>query len=234
MKAFVILSCAAAVALAQHRPLKEAGHFHAITEPHLPRDPNVLLATQNFLNQFAELKALADAAPDPPPAPPALPQSRGISQSSHPPVFPALTASHPSLLPPLSPLPPLWPIPPQLLPLPVHVPRQFDVHGQIRTLLNQHRPKVVPTFAPAPPALSPTPAVAQPVPTFAPARPAPAVRFPNFSVLSSVGGHQRVTSTGPRISGTGFTPDVLAAQKNLAAAHQNILRQQAALAPTLF
>lgn len=40
-----------------------------ITQPHLPRDPNVLDATQQFLTKFAELKALADAAPDPVPTP---------------------------------------------------------------------------------------------------------------------------------------------------------------------
>ncbi|XP_045102166.1 protein tonB2-like isoform X2 [Portunus trituberculatus] len=239
MKAFVILSCAAAVAVAQHRPLKDASHFHAITEPHLPRDPNVLLATQNFLNQYAELKALADAAPDPPPRPTGFVQRPVAIQRPipvHPP--PTLPSAHRFAPQPVAAPVAVAPPSPPPSPAPIHVPhqRQFDVHGEIRSLLNKHRPRVVPTFAPAPVAPSPTPAhaVAQPAPTFAPAhRPSPAVRFPSFSVMSNVGGHQRAINSH-QVTSTGFAPDVLAAQKDLAAAHHNILRQQAALAPRFF
>ncbi|XP_050724286.1 uncharacterized protein LOC127002417 [Eriocheir sinensis] len=237
MKAFVILSCAATVALAQFGggQLKELTHFQAITEPHLPRDPNVLLATQNFLSQFAELKALADAAPDPIPQPNRRPTFTPVHHSvpvHHSPASvhhsPAPVHHSPHRFAP-QPAPTAAPAPP---PTHHHRPAQFDVHGEIRSLLNS-QPRFTPSFAPAHHAPQPTaaPAPPPPPPTFAPAQHHP-VRFPSFSVLSNVGGSSRQTfNTASGLSAGQFTPEVLAAQKHLAAAHENILRQQAALTP---
>ncbi|KAF2364873.1 hypothetical protein FHG87_004363 [Trinorchestia longiramus] len=53
-----VLAVVASASAAQH------SHLQSLQEPHLPRDHNVIAATQKFLQQFATLQAKAAAAPD--------------------------------------------------------------------------------------------------------------------------------------------------------------------------
>ncbi|KAK3887511.1 hypothetical protein Pcinc_008390 [Petrolisthes cinctipes] len=246
MKAVVILSCLVAVTVAQFAPrpsapshpkLKEVSHLQAITEPHLPQDPNVLIATANFLNQFAELKALADAAPDP------LPTQR--------PRFAPAAAPH------------RFAAPGHQAPAPAPQPPQINVQSHIANLLRQHSapapapaPARAPARRPAPPAVN-FPSFASlgrlsgssqpasfpaPPPRRAPAPPAPAAprRFDPNAPITNQHGHiiNPLQFSGPLaddvpagVSGRMFTPAVEAARQALAEAHASIIKQQASLPP---
>ncbi|XP_037796530.1 translation initiation factor IF-2-like [Penaeus monodon] len=235
----ILIACFVASAFGQSnlQGLKEVNHLRSLAQPHLPRDDNVLHQTQEFLLKFAELKALADAAPDP------------VDERQARPSAPRFTPSH-SPAPVRAPAP----LPPPPAPAPHRfAPSQpssdtFDVNMKIASLLSQHHAPVAP---PRQPQFAP-----QQVPTFAVqdnfasqqnfGRPsaAPVRQRPVDLSIPTTNEHGLLINperfpgpladtvpagVGGRVQHVQFTPEVAAAHKNLADAHAQILSLQSNL-----
>ncbi|ROT68628.1 hypothetical protein C7M84_013216 [Penaeus vannamei] len=252
----ILIACFVASAFGQSslQGLREVNHLRSLAQPHLPKDINVLQQTEEFLLKFAELKALADAAPDP-----------VDERPVHRPSAPRFTPSH-APAPVHAPAPP--PAPRAPAPhrfAPSHSSSDtFDVNMKIASLLSQHH-AANPTPAPLPaplPARRPSPAA----PQFAPQQ-APTFAVPdNFASQQSFGRPSAAAAparqhpvdlsipttndqgllinperfpgpladtvpagVGGRVQHVQFTPEVAAAHKNLADAHAQILSLQSNL-----
>ncbi|XP_063597191.1 sterile alpha motif domain-containing protein 1-like [Penaeus indicus] len=252
----ILIACFVASAFGQSnlQGLKEVNHLRSLAQPHLPRDDNVLHQTQEFLIKFAELKALADAAPDPVDQRPVRPSAPRFAPSH----APAPVRAAPAPLPP-----PPAPAPHRFAPSQPSS-DTFDVNMKIASLLSQHH-AAHPTPAPAPRA-PPRPAAPRPVapprqPQFAPQQ------VPTFAVQDSFAAQQSFgrpsaapvrqhpvdlsipttnehgllinperfpgpladtvpAGVGGRVQHVQFTPEVAAAHKSLADAHAQILNLQ--------
>ncbi|CAL4140611.1 unnamed protein product, partial [Meganyctiphanes norvegica] len=263
MRSLVLLCFLLGVAVAQQQApgtLNVNKHLMELNQAHLPKDPNNLAATQQFLKEFARLKALADAAPDiqtheqfPQAAAPTQQQQPVRQQVQRQPVqlqqqqhrFAAPVRTQARVQAPVQ--------------SPIQNPRAptaaFDITSEIGKLLQSvqarnpstpqapSRPVALPAGAHASQQAGRHSGFRQPT-GFRQQAPRTTITQSNIIPINNAQGlvinprkfsgplaHELPAAVNGPVQHTQFTPEVAAAHQALAAAHRNIIQQQIALQP---